>query len=187
MRRPLRFAVLAAALALVCAVPAQASPLLLGQTVQYQYLFPCITCNYSSASNGNYVVGAGVEVSNIVDSRGTLDISDRNLYFDFVSGGSFTSSAFNGFRITDIFGVIPSFTGVTINAATNMVGLNASRITFDDNNIWVNWTDLAFNANTVVSLDIEGGGGNMVPDPGSSLLLLGLGLAGLRGLRQRLG
>jgi hypothetical protein len=174
-------------LALVGTLPAQAAPLLLGQTVQYQYLFPCITCNYANAASGNYLVGAGVEVPNIVDTRGTLDISDANLYFDFTSASSFTVAEFNGFRIRDIFGFIPSFTGVSINGATNMVGFDATRITFDADNIWVNWTGLAFNANTVVSLDLRGGGGQTVPDPGSSLLLLGFGLLGLRALKTRLG
>jgi hypothetical protein len=173
-------------LALVGTLPAQAAPLLLGETVRYQFLFPCITCDYANAANGNYLVGAGVEVPNIVDARGTLDISNENLYFDFASGGSFNPAAFNGFRITDIFGLIPSFTMVSINAATNMAGFDASRITFDADNIWVNWTGLSFTADTVVSLDLQGGS-QTVPDPGSSLLLLGLGLVGLKAWKKRLG
>ena len=162
---------------------AQAAPLLLGQTVEYQYLFNTINTNYGNAANGNYVVGAGVEVNNIADGRGTLDISDTNLFVDYANASSWNGAAFNGFRITDINGTIPGFTGVTINAATNLVGFDASRISFDADHIWVNWQGLAFNANTVVSLDLQGAAA--VPEP-TSMLLLGSGLAFVaRRRRQR--
>jgi hypothetical protein len=184
MRRQLGMVVLAACVAVLGALPAQASPLMLGQTVEYQYFFPNLSSPYGNASNGNYVVGAGVEVANVADGRATLDISDTNLYIDYLNSSGWNPASFNGFRITDIFGTIPSFTGVTINAATNMVGFDASRITFDADHIWVNWQGLNFNADTVVSLDVNGGS---VPDAGSTLLLLGMGLAGLRAWKQRLG
>ena len=168
--------------------------LLDGQTVEYQYLVPTITTPYSVADNGNKLVGAGVEVSNIVDGYGIMNISDTNLYVDFTGESFFTiatGDTFNGFRITDIFGAIPSFTSVSINAATNMVGFDASAITFDADHIWVNWISLGFNANTVVSLDI-----NSVPnsDPGSipepSTLAIwgilgGLGMIAARRRRKR--
>jgi hypothetical protein len=81
--------------------PASASSLLLGQTVECQYLFPTIGSDYSNAANGQYVLGPGVEVSNIVDERGWMDISDTNLTVHFTAGAGFTSGSFNGFRITD--------------------------------------------------------------------------------------
>lgn len=183
MSRKIGIVALVACLAALCASPAQASTLMLGQTVEYQYLFPCIGCNYGTASNGNYVVGPGVEVANVADYLATMDISDTNLYVDYTSAAGWNPASFNGFRITDIFGLIPAFTGVTINPATNMVGFDASRITFDADHIWVNWQNLSFGADTVVSLDVNGGS---VPEPGSTLVLLGMSLAGLRAWRKRL-
>lgn len=56
-----------------------------------------------------------------------------------------------------------------------MGGLTASRITFDANNIYVNWLGLWFSPSTVVKLDI----GGTVAEPASWLMMIaGFGLVG---------
>lgn len=159
---------------------AQASALLNGKTVEYTYLFPTITSVYFSGVNGNYAVGPGVEISSgfCCDFEGSLDLSDKNILADFHAPGGYSDGSFNGFRITDVFDAIDPFTSVSINAITNMVGFDASRVTFDANNIWVNWQGLGFSPDTVVSLDINGG--QSIPEPGT-WLLMGTGLMGLLG------
>jgi PEP-CTERM motif-containing protein len=152
--------------------------LLDGKTVEYQYFYPNNTTPYLGADNGNKVVGAGIEVTNIADNDGTLDISDTNLLVRYTGTSSWTSTSFNGFRIRDVFGTIAPFTGVTVNPATTMVGFGASRVTFDADQIWVNWNGLDFNPNTIVSLDIQS-----VPEP-STALLAALGLFAFGGRRR---
>jgi hypothetical protein len=157
--------------------------LLDGETVSYQYYYPNQTSPYSNAANGNYLVGAGVEVSNIADGRGTLDISDTNLYIDYANQSSWNSSAFNGFKIKDVFNSIADFTSISINAVTNMVGFDLSRITVLADEIWVNWEGLSFNSNTIVSLDINSAP-NAVPVP-AALFMFAPALLGFLGLRRK--
>lgn len=59
--------------------------LLDGATINYQYYYPNSGSPYAGADNGNKVVGAGIEVSNIADSTGTIDISDTNIFVDFTT------------------------------------------------------------------------------------------------------
>jgi len=180
-----KLADLAAGCVLLAAAGGAQAALLDGQTVSFTYFFPDASTVYSSPANGNYVVGAGVEIPNGIccGFEGALDLSDTNILADFHDSSSYTVSAFNGFRISDVFSTIAPFTGVSINAATNMGGLDASRISFDADNIWVNWQGLLFDSQTIVSLDINGG---TVPEP-ATLALVSLGLVGIGAQRRRRG
>ena len=156
--------------------------LLSGNTVGFNYYKPNLASSYAYSDNGNYVVGNNVEVLNVADRLATLDISDSSILITFLappmfspSAGSFFSAAFNGFVLTDILHAIDAFTSVSINPATNMVGFDISRISFDDDNIWVNWGGLAYTrGTTIVQLDINKTS-QQVPEPGT-LALAGIAL-----------
>jgi hypothetical protein len=178
-----RYIVLLMALALMVAPPAHAS-LMSGQTVRLTYEFPSIGTIYNGNTH-DLLVGAGVEISGFPtgDPRTNIDFSDTNIFVTYNSTGTWTGTSFNGFHVFDLNGTIPAFTSVVLNAATtpNMMPL---ALTFDADNIWVNWQGISFDPRTIVSIDVNGGS---VPDAGSSLLLLGMSLAGLRAWKQRLG
>ncbi len=163
--------------------------LLEGQVVRYQYLFPDMASVFPSSSNGNYLVGPGVEVDALlsaagIEGPGSLDLSDTNLLVDFSTSQLVFPAPFNGFQVTDIFGTIAPFTGVTINGATNLAGFDASRIVFDADNIFVNLQGLEFTADSVLSLDLAGGDTPQgVPEPDSALLV-GLGLLAVLARRR---
>ena len=178
--RTSRALMLFVAVAALSAVPAHAT-VLDGQTVRLTYEFPSL----GTVWNGNthdLLVGPSVEIFGFPfgDPRTDVDFSDTNIYVTYTSSEDWTATSFNGFRVFDLFGTIPGFLSVTINPATNLAGFDASRITFDADNILVNWQGLAFNTETVVSLDVSA-----VPEP-STLALIGLGIPGLvRAARRR--
>lgn len=172
---------LAAVAGLLLASASAHAALLNGQTVQETWVYADLLSNIGSDTA---VAGAGVEFSNFLsDGVTSIDFSDTNIRFGFLyNGGSFSTASFNGFETFDLNSTIPDFTSVSINAATNMAGLDASRISFDANHIWVNFQGLSFGTSTVVSLDINTAA-SAVPEP-STLALLSLGMAAWR-LRRR--
>lgn len=151
-----------------------------GSTLNYQYYFPTNSSAYSNADNGPFVVGAGTEVTNVADGLATLDISGNNIFIDYLSSSSWAHSSFNGWVLSDETNSLAAILGVTINPLTNMVGFDPSRISFTGDSISVNWAGLAFNANTVVSLDVAfGQSAPAVPEPSTwAMMLFGFGAVG---------
>jgi hypothetical protein len=138
--------------------------------------------------NGNVhdlLAGPGFEIHGfpVGDPRTDIDFSGANFYVTYNSSATCTGTSFNGFHVYDLNGTIPAFTSVSLNPATtaNLLGL---QLTFDANNISVNWAGISFNTSTIVSIDINGPG---VPEPGTlGLMAVGLGLLTVAGrLRKK--
>ncbi len=160
------------AAATLCVAGGANAALLSGETLNYQYFFPDLSSPYSNAQNGDFVVGPGVEITNVVDGAGTLDASDTQITVLFAGDISFSAGTFNGFRLTDALGTIASFASVTINPLTTLgSGFGASNVSFDADHIWVNWASLGFAAGQQLVLDVSA-----VPEPETyALMLAGLG------------
>ena len=92
------------------------------------------------------------------DVTAELNFSDNQISVDFSSAASYWyAGEFNGFHVVDSQNQLSNISNVTLNSTSNMVGLVGSRVTFDSNNIWVNWNGLSFNPNTLVVLDVTFG------------------------------
>jgi hypothetical protein len=179
-----------ALLIILLPLDALANPLFLGQTVELTYYAPSTSDVYRGPWTA--VVGDGVEFSYVLGcfsgaSCVDVDLSDTNILvtMHYVNEpGNFTPYPFNGIRIYDLNGMIPDFTSVSINPATNMAGFGAPRLTFDSNNIWLNFESLIGTSTTIVSLDVVGATDFPVPEPATALLAF-LGAAALLGLRRK--
>jgi len=158
--------------------------LLDSKTINYEYLFPSTDMANNWYGAGSYEVGAGVEAA--VGDTFSTDFSDTNILMDFSSSGQWCGcdfETFNGVHFYDALDTIDDFTSVSLNALTNMVGLTQANISFDANNIWIDWQDLYFDANTLVSIDLQNATVD-VPEP-SSLLMMMSGLFALVFFRRR--
>ena len=69
-----------------------------------------------------------------------------------------------------MYGTIPPISGVSVNGATSLAGFNSSRVSFDADNIYVNWQGLTAVPSQIVSLDVQF---TEVPEP-ATLALVGL-------------
>lgn len=177
-----RKALMALALALPAAAGAQSFD---GSTLTYQYYFPNSTTPYPAADNGPFVVGPGIEVTNVADGVATLDVSGSNIFIDFVSTSFWGTTTFNGWVLSDETDNLAAILGVSIDPATNMSGFSLSNVSFTGDAITVNWQGLSFTDSTVVSLNVDFGD-TVVPEASTwAMMLLGFGVAGFMLRRGR--
>ncbi len=104
------------------------------------------------------VVGPGIEFRNYPapDPATNIDISSTNILITYYRTAEWSAAEFNG-PVFEAQTPITPISSVSINPATNMIGLDASRISFTPNSVSINWNGLGFDTTTVVSLDVRFG------------------------------
>jgi hypothetical protein len=165
-----------------------------GQTIHYQYFFHSPDTSYSHAGNGDHLVGSGVEIKNVVDGYGMIDISGDGFTVDFDRGTSFNSAAFNGFVISDTHSTMNDFTSFSLESNTGVAGTPV--LSFDANHLSVNWQGLGFHGGslhfmtTSLSSDLVTADSATapIPEPESyAMFMAGLGLMGFMARRRKRG
>jgi hypothetical protein len=152
----------------------------IGQTVQATALFPTLIGATTTGGPVNAVVGAGVEFSNGQFGAffgPSFDFADTTITITHAQSAH-QPAAFNGYSFFDVLGAIDGITGVSIlSDSTGFFSGDPGRITFDANNVFVNFQALNFGGqnNPTIVLGVQFAS---VPEPGS-MALLGLALAAL--------
>jgi hypothetical protein len=146
---------------------------------------------------GTFVVPSGGGIVGTFDPYFNIIANSTSITFAYMASDTWANSTlslgptiYNGIAI-DMLTVGGIFSSVTIDPSTNMAGFDASRLSFTNGEIQVDWAGLSFNSGTILKLDIvddrpgEGGGNTIVPEP-TTMLLLGLGLIGVAVVRRRM-
>jgi len=165
---------------LALALPAAATPSLIGDSVTINWLFPDTSTLFATTT---VTVVAGVEVTcpgpNPLCAGfavpATIDIGATSIIVTEAAGSAWNPAAFNGLDFTSLdFG--PGITLTGFSLSSDLAGLTAARIGFTDHSISFNAEDLSFRtAPYTIRLDLITSELS-VPEP-SSLALLGICLA----------
>ena len=153
---------------------------LIGDTVTINYLFPDINTVFQTLGTGTVTAG-GFTTNSFGQHDFEVFGSEITLTNVFGSDVNFLSGTFNGYQMINDTGT-PPITGVTV-AFSDVSGFDASRVTFDATDVWLNMHDLTTTPGLDIALDLQFGP-RSVPEP-SALLLLGSGFAALGAVAWR--
>lgn len=136
---------------------------------------------------GAQTVGAGAEFNVNFPGGGNIDIA--NSFFDIFwygcgSGCSYTGSGFNGIRLNDDGLTLGAFTSVLLDNSTLTQNLNQSMISFNADEIFINWSGMGINENAFARIYVNTAPPDVVPEP-ATVTLMATGLIGVLGAVAR--
>jgi hypothetical protein len=109
----------------------------LGDTLTGTWNYPFITQIYSNSGTGFTGPGVVSPSASFLFEGTSATVTDTQITeTGFAVGGPYATSAFNGFVITDL--TSSNITGVSIDAATNVPGFDASDLSFTSDSISIN-------------------------------------------------
>jgi hypothetical protein len=177
------------ALAVAATAPALAANDLTGTSVDIDWLFPDTA---HSVATQTVVVASGPEIQCAGGDAGTglctqfvdgasIDVGAQTLSLTIDSGtAAWTSSTFNGYEFSHL-SAGGAWTGYTLT--TTFAGLDASRISFTPDAVWVDMQGIAPDAGESFTITLDTA---PVPEPASpALLIAGLGAIAWAARRRR--
>jgi hypothetical protein len=161
-----------------CAVPGTGRAGFVGQSVQVTEREPTLRSIVTDL--GTMTIAGGTEFSDNLGDE--ITVFDTSIPISFSVG--FGASTFGGFVISEVGRTPDTITGVSLRT-TNLSGFDASRLTFDSTDVFVNLQGInPFNPATLTVDVTFGRSTNAVSEP-ASLTLLGVTAAGLLGYAWR--
>jgi hypothetical protein len=161
----------------ISVAPANAATFL-NNAVQADNIFPNI--NTVAEALGTKTIDLDGEIFNSAGLGANALVTSTNITITNIIPGAFASDPFNGLRFLDANGTIDDIIGVTL-ASSTFPGFDISRVTFDPDRIFVNFTGLPVTpVGATISLDVQFAGATPIPTPALLPGLIGLGAAALR-------
>lgn len=136
-----------------------------GDSMQLDFRYPALGTVFDVPSSKpvTFVVGPEVEVPDFLNNPTfSVDVSENSIkiynfrnYPQFPGQAGFSGTpdhaSFNGPAFTDN---TSTFTTVSVDPASTLAGLNASRLSWDAHHLYVNWMDLKYDSTTTVILNV---------------------------------
>jgi hypothetical protein len=173
--KPLESIAVLVVVACAVALPVRAD--LTGDTIRTWELYPDLGTIYGGPVD---VVDPGTILAfptfaPIVD----ITFNAANITITMTRDATAFTSSFNGFRFFDVSEA--PFASVTLDSATDVPGIDASRVAFDGQDIYVNFSGITYSTGQEVSLDVQA-----APEP-SYLMLLVIAALLMLGFRRQKG
>lgn len=141
-------------------------------SIDAKYLYPTQGTTYQDL--GTQAVNPVAHFNSFGETNYDVSATQINITNSLGSDVFFLTAPFNGVSFTDVT-KNPNITNVTVDSATNLAGFDASRVSWTSDTVFVNLQSLTTTANTLVRLDVQFGGNNVVPEP-ASITLFGMAL-----------